>query len=46
MFISGEMVFQITLAALRKNDSVFLMKLFKLNVTSLYNYNIAIHSNI
>ena len=44
MFISGEMVIQITLAALQqKNDSVFLMKLFKL---SLYSYNTAIHSNI
>ena len=44
MFILNEMVFQITLAMLqRKNNSVFLMKLFKL---SLYSYNIAIHSNI
>ena len=36
MFILGEMVFQMTLAALQqKNDSVFLMKLLKLIYTWL-----------
>ena len=44
MLISGEMVFQIALAALAttKNDSVFIMKLLKF---SLHSYNIAIHDD-